>query len=91
MLPRILNYYFYKKESAMETKLKLIATIKKIASTDQAENQNIKSMFDTASVNEDPISDGWMNDIMSVKPVRSVRQTRSIRRNHSLPIRSLKD
>jgi hypothetical protein len=75
----------------METKLKLIATIKKIATSDQVENQNIKSMFDTALVNEEPISDGWMNNILSVKPVRSVRQTRSIRRNNSLPIRSLKD
>jgi hypothetical protein len=73
----------------VETKLKLIATIKNITKTSNQEQQNVPYMLDVVTVNDAPISDGRMNDILSIKPVRSVRQSRSIRRNHSLPIRPL--
>jgi len=68
----------------METKQKPITKISE-------ENKDVKSMFDTVTVNEESMTDGSLYNIFSVKPVRSVRQTRSVRRNHSLPIRSLKD
>lgn len=66
-------------------------TKKKPTITTKDENQDVKSIFDTITINDESLADGNLHNIFCVKPVRSVRQTRSVRRNYSLPIRSLKD